>query len=144
MQGHFASELIPDRVLYPYGLFCDNRLDAGKADSFPVFYFSNQSELLFTDPVLGDVFGSGRVSFSNDPGVVDFRGEAHLGFAGGDCRVIPAGDDCVFDVCVLRLSNPAQGSVASCDDDSLSYSKHSATCAPCVVTQIFLHPSDFS
>ena len=125
MQGHFASELIPGRVLYPYGLFCDNRLNRSRVDVGPSFKFSNPSQILYIDPVLGPIYGSGRVSFNNNPDIVNFTGNANFGFRDGDCRVVHSSDpnfnDCGGGVCVVRTSNPDQGFIADCNNDTMPY-----------------------
>jgi hypothetical protein len=80
---------------------------------------------LFNDPVLGPVYGSGRVSFNNNPVLVNFTGNANFGFRSGDCRVIhssePNFNDCGGGVCVVRTSNPDQGFIADCNNDFMPY-----------------------
>ncbi|MFP4568353.1 MAG: hypothetical protein ACLFN8_05405, partial [Candidatus Woesearchaeota archaeon] len=114
-QGYYASRLNSSRVLYPWGLFCDNRLNQNRADGAPTFNFSNPNAIVYTHSIFGPVYGSGRVTHSG-VGVL-FEGEAYHGFGEGKCRLVPSSDSCgSSEVCVLKLSNPNQGSVADCRD----------------------------
>ncbi|MCC7575094.1 hypothetical protein KO361_05890 [Candidatus Woesearchaeota archaeon] len=118
MQAHYSNELFPGVIDYPYGVFCDNRLVINRDDAQPTFYFSDPLEFLFEEEgVL--VNGSGHVSFYNE--TVSFNGEAFHGFT-GSCRVVGSGNSCAsHEVCVLKISNPDQGSVADCNDEFLPY-----------------------
>jgi hypothetical protein len=47
-----------------------------------------------------------------------FTGEAKHGFTEGACKIVENGQPCnSSDVCVLKISNPNQGTVADCRDD---------------------------
>jgi hypothetical protein len=114
MQGHYANAHIPGRVAFPHGLFCDNRLVLNRPDGVATFNFSNPSQFLFTHNGV-DVYGSGHVTFTGN-GVL-FEGEAKHGFTEGKCKVVSGGASCASgDVCVLKVSNQDQGTVADCRD----------------------------
>ncbi len=121
LQGHYAEWLNSSLILYPYGLFCDERLVQDRTDVSPTFVFSDPNEVVAVVNGL-NVYGGGHVSFSDNKAVVNFTTPAYHGFAEGKCRVATGGSSCTAqEVCVLKVSNPDQGTVADCNDANLPY-----------------------
>ncbi len=118
MQAHYANEH-SERVLYPYGVFCDNKLVPSRTDGVATFNFSDPNSVVYNHPTYGDVYGGGRSTFTGE-GVL-FYGEANHGFTEGACEIKHVSEGCGDDVCVLKISDPNQGSVADCNDNTKPY-----------------------
>jgi hypothetical protein len=100
------------------------------------FNFSNPTQPLFYDILGNPVHGSGHVTFTGI-GVL-FEGEARHGFTAGDCRIVSGGASCPGgSVCILKLSNSTQGSVADCNNNAMPYQNNFQNRICCTPKEIF-------
>lgn len=131
LQGHYASWLNTSLINYPYALACDSRLVIDRSDGVSTFNFSDPNSVVATVGGVS-VLGGGHITRT---GVgVNFQSEAFHGFTEGACRVVSGGGSCdASEVCVLKVSNPDQGTVADCTNPNLPYPnnfQHRICCTP--------------